>query len=146
MKAKVLTGINAVIAALLGFLGIGCQSTIMCEYGVPHATLNVSGTITNTESQPVKNIRVSVRLNPVPEAGLVPLAVSAENGSYESELDGIFPVQTATLFADDTTGVYDPDSVVVELKYDNSGVSKSDHWNRGTATVHQNFQLKKMTK
>ena len=142
MKAKVLTGINAVIAALLSFLGVSCRE-LASEYGVPYATLSVSGTVTNTDSQPVENIRVSVRLNPDPEVDKNPIAFSAEDGSYEGSLRGVFPVQTAMLFADDTTGVYDPDSVVVELKYDKSNVSASDHWNSGSATVHQNFRLKR---
>ena len=103
----------------------------------------VSGTITDSEAQPVKNIQVSVKLNANPQAGKVPVAVSAENGTYERELEGIFPVQTATLYADDTTGVYATDSAVVELRYDKSQVSKSNHWNNGTATVIQDFQLKK---
>jgi len=142
MKKKILTGINALIAALFGVLGMGCRQ-LVAEYGCPYATLDVSGTITDSEAQPVKNIQVSVKLNPNPEAGKIPMAVSVEDGTYEGELDGIFPVETATLYADDTTGVYATDSAVVELRYDKSQVSKSNHWNNGTATVIQDFQLKK---
>jgi len=142
MKKKILTGINALIAALFGVLGMSCQH-LVAEYGCPYATLDVSGTITDSEAQPVENIRVSVRLNPGPSTERIPVAVSVEDGTYEGELEGIFPVQTATLYADDTTGVYATDSAVVELKYDKSQVSQSNHWNNGTATVHQDFQLKK---
>ena len=149
MKTKILTGINALIAAILG--GMGLTGCIRCaygpnpdvEYGCPYATLDMSGTITDSEAQPLENIQVSVKLNPVPEAGRIPVAFSAEDGTYEGELEGVFPLETATLYAEDTTGVYASDSAVVELKYDNSQVSPSDHWNSGTAIVKQDFQLKK---
>lgn len=142
MKTKILTGINAMIAAMFGVLGMSCRQ-LVAEYGCPYATLDVSGTITNSEAQPVTNIQVSVKLNANPQAGKVPVAVSAEDGLYEGELEGVFPVQTAMLYADDTTGVYASDSAEVKLTYDKSQVSPSDHWNSGTATVNQDFQLKK---
>lgn len=142
MKKKILTGINAMIAAMMGFLAVGCKEPVNM-YGVPHADLDVSGTITDSEAQPVENIQVSVKLNANPQAGKVPVAVSAEDGLYEGELEGVFPVQTAMLYADDTTGVYASDSAEVKLTYDKSQVSPSDHWNSGTATVKQGFQLKK---
>ena len=130
------------IAAMMGFLAVGCKEPVNM-YGVPHATLDVSGTITDSEAQPVENIQVSVKLNANPQAGKIPVAVSAEDGLYEGELEGVFPVQTAMLYADDTTGVYASDSAEVKLTYDKSQVSPSDHWNSGTATVKQDFQLKK---
>ena len=142
MKTKILTGINAMIAALFGVLGMSCRQ-LVAEYGCPYATLDVSGTITDSEAQPVKNIQVSVKLNANPQAGKVPVAVSVEDGTYEGELEGVFPVQTAMLYADDTTGVYASDSAEVKLTYYKSQVSPSDHWNSGTATVNQDFQLKK---
>ena len=142
MKTKILTGINALIAALFGVLGMSCRQ-LVAEYGCPYATLDVSGTITDSEAQPVENIQVSVKLNANPQAGKVPVAVSAEDGLYEGELEGVFPVQTAMLYADDTTGVYASDSAEVKLTYDKSQVSPSDRWNSGTATVKQDFQLKK---
>ena len=148
MKKKILTGINALIAAILGSMGLtscfpNAYGVLYTEYGCPYATLDVSGTITDSETQPVENIQVSVKLNPAPEAGRIPVAFSAEDGTYEGELEGVFPLETAMLYAEDTTGVYATDSAVVELKYDNSQVSPSDHWNSGTATVKQDFQLKK---
>lgn len=142
MKKKILTGINAMIAAMMGFLAVGCKEPVNM-YGVPHADLNVSGTITDEENQPVENIQVSVKLNFNPWSEKIPVAVSAEDGLYEGELEGVFPVQTAMLYADDTTGVYASDSAEVKLTYDKSQVSPSDHWNSGTATVKQDFQLKK---
>ena len=142
MKKKILTGINAMIAAMMGFLAVGCKEPVNM-YGVPHADLNVSGTITDEENQPVENIQVSVKLNFNPWSEKIPVAVSAEDGLYEGELEGVFPVQTAMLYADDTTGVYASDSAEVKLTYDKSQVSPSDHWNGGTATVNQDFQLKK---
>lgn len=142
MKKKILTVINAMIAAMMGFLAVGCKEPVGM-YGVPHADLNVSGTITDEENQPVENIQVSVKLNFNPWSGKIPVAVSAEDGLYEGELEGVFPVQTAMLYADDTTGVYASDSAEVKLTYDKSQVSPSDHWNSGTATVKQDFQLKK---
>ena len=142
MKKKILTGINAMIAAMMGFLAVGCTEPVNM-YGVPHADLNVSGTITDEENQPVENIQVSVKLNFNPWSEKIPVAVSAEDGLYEGELEGVFPVQTAMLYADDTTGVYASDSAEVKLTYDKSQVSPSDHWNGGTATVKQDFQLKK---
>ena len=147
MKTKILTGINALIALLLGVLGMGCHvPEIITEYGCPHATLDMSGIVTNQESKPLENIQVSLRNGDQDESlyrESEPIAYTEQDGNYSVTLDGIFPITSMMVIAKDTTGVYAPDSALVELKYDNSQVSASDHWNRGTATVKQDFQLKK---
>ena len=136
MKKKILTGINAMIAAMMGFLAVGCKEPVNM-YGVPHADLNVSGTITDEENQPLKDIKVQVRLlgyTPGPK-------YSDENGKYLYHSQEGLEADSVDILVQDTTGVYAPDSarVAVDLvKYD-----KIQDWQVGEATAKKDFQLKK---
>jgi len=111
----------------------------MAEYGCPHATLEVSGTIIDESNQPVENIQVRVKDN---GRQIMQDAYSGEEGRY-SEQGHIFPVSTVDLIVTDTAGVYAGDSVRVEVTYDKSHVAKGDHWNEGDAVIQYDFQLKK---
>ena len=136
MKTKILTGINALIAALMAFLGVGCQEPINM-YGVPHATLDVSGIITDEANQPLKDIKVQVRLLGITSGP----KFSDESGKYLfHSQDGLY-LDSVDILVQDTAGVYASDSarVAVDLvEYDNI-----HGWQVGEATAHQDFQLKK---
>lgn len=152
MKRKVLTGINALIALLLGILGLngGCLlkygPAIVAEYGVPHAMFEATGTITNEENEPIENIRVTLkdRYRPNRDYRSTMLDVyTADDGTYTVGPYGFFPVDSLDIIVTDTTGVYASDSVSVKVDYDRSKVKWGDNWDSGAGYVHQDFQLKK---
>jgi putative lipoprotein (rSAM/lipoprotein system) len=141
MKARLLTRVNAFIALLMGVLGFGsCESHLIAEYGCPHATLEVSGTITDESNQPVENIQVKVKSE---GRQITQEAYSNADGQYTTDQYAIFPVSTVDLIVTDTAGVYEGDSVRMDVTYDKSQVAKGDHWDEGDAVIQYDFQLKK---
>ena len=150
MKTRVLKGINFVLATVLGFLGFGCNkpNNYMMEgdfypelmYGVSFArsaTYDVSGKIKDeANNEPIKNIRVTVKSKRGDFQGIY----TKTNGSYSMLGAGVV-CDSLNIVAEDTTGVYEPDSVQVEVVLV-PGKNKDDRY-AGKATVHQDFQLKK---
>ena len=67
MKAKLLTGINALIATLVSLLGFTSCGNLFVEYGVPvaygtpSARWDVSGKVSDEENNPIENAQVIVR-------------------------------------------------------------------------------------
>ena len=149
MKTKVLKGINFVLATVLGFLGFGCNKPNKymggdfypeLMYGVSFpgsATYDVSGKVTDeTNDKPVKNIRVTVKSKRGDFQGIY----TKTNGSY-SMLGAGVPCDSLNIVAEDTTGVYEPDSVQVEVVLVPG--KNNDSRYAGKATVRQDFHLKK---
>ena len=137
MKKKILTGINALIALLMGGMGVSCKYGVPYpEYGCPYVSLDVSGTITDEANQPLKDIQVQVSLLGYTSSPIY----SDKNGTYLRQSN-----EGAAKYVDivvrDTAGVYASDSVRVDIErvmYD-----QPKGWKEGEATVKQDFQLKK---
>ena len=143
MKAKVLRGINAVLAAILGLLGVSCHFGY-AGYGSPYATFEMSGIVTDEQDQPLENIEVAVtnRWGRAYQEPPYVVGYTDKNGKYEWRTGGD-GLDSIDIIVRDTAGVYRADSVSLGVEYDRSGVSKSDHWNMGNAKVQQDFRLKK---
>lgn len=151
MKKSLLTGSNAVITflmALLGFGTTGCfkkygvpDDEMLLLYGVPHATFEASGKVTDEAAQPVENIRVTMKTKR--ENGYLSDQYTNEDGEYYVSLEDNWPIDSVDIIVTDTADVYEGDSVRVKVDYDRSGVAKDDGWNRGNGIVRQDFQLKK---
>ena len=59
MKKRILKTSNAFLAAILALFGISsCEDGIRAEYGVETSEFVIVGTITNEESDPIKDIQV----------------------------------------------------------------------------------------
>ena len=143
MKTNFFKGLNAILAFLVGLFGFtSCDEhgELVAEYGCPYATFKVSGNITDEAKQPVENIQVKVKNDGYQ---IMPEGYSDENGRYMIEDVGAFPVPNVDIIVTDTAGVFDSDSVRVEVTYDRSKVSPDDHWNDGEAVIQYDFQLKK---
>ena len=142
MKIKVLTRINSLIAVLLGVLGFGgCSSQpVVCEYGVPHASLAVSGSITNQANKPLENIQVTVKGKG--DNRVLGEVYSAANGQYTMTSDYVFPEDSFDILVTDKADVYESDSLRVKAEYDRTNVASNDTWNDGIGIIRQDFQLK----
>ena len=154
MKAKLLTRINSLIAVLVSLLGFsGCDFyrvkygvPIEAEYGVPYATFEAVGTITDEENKPLMDIRVQIKSKWLPaDAPEDPALVTStdETGKYNIYLVDYFPVDSVDLVVRDEAGIYASDSVRVKVDYDRSNVSLGDSWNRGNGFVEKDFTLQK---
>ncbi len=145
MRRTILTGINAVIALLLGLLGLnGCGRK---EYGTPYATFEAVGTITDEANKPVENIQVTLKDRYRPNRDYrrtYPAVYTDDGGEYViGPYNGFFPNDSMDIIVTDTSGIYAPDSVSVKVDYDRSKVAWGDNWNEGAGYVHQDFRLKK---
>lgn len=146
MKTKVLNKINSLIVLILGLLGFNSCDSPVAEYGTPHATFEATGTITDQENKPLKNIQVVVRQKAYgvgPANALLPEQYTDEEGMYRGSRNDAFPVDSVDIIVTDTAGVFESDSVRVKVDYDRSHVSQGDHWYAGGGYVQQDFQLKK---
>ena len=146
MKKSLLTGTNAVITFLMALLGFGTTGCFMkygapVEYGVPHATFEAAGKVTDEAAQPVENIRVTMKTKR--ENEYLSDQYTNEDGEYYVSLEDNWPIDSVDIIVTDTADVYEGDSVRVKVDYDRSGVSKGDNWNNGKGIVRQDFQLKK---
>ena len=151
MKKSLLTGTNAVITFLMALLGFGTSGCIGLygipeipgpeEYGTPYATFEAAGKVTDEETQPVENIRVTMKTKR--ENGYLSDQYTNEDGEYYVSLEDNWPIDSVDIIVTDTADVYEGDSVRVKVDYDRSGVSKGDNWNNGKGIVRQDFQLKK---
>lgn len=142
MKKSILICINALIATLMGLLGVSCHIGYY-EYGSPYATFEMSGTVTDEQEQPLENIQVAVRNRWDRENGSLGYIVCSTNPDGQYEWRSGAYTDSIEIIVRDTAGVYESDSVNVGLEFDRSGVSKQDHWNWGKAEVQQDFVLGK---
>ena len=151
MKAKILTRFNAMIAFFLTALGFGSCGWMqkygipdpLVEYGCPYATFEATGSVTDENAQPVANIHVRVQNKRGND--FYRDTYTGENGEYAVYMGRgeFFPPDSVDVIVTDTADVYAPDSARVEVSYDRSEVSPTDHWNKGKGAIHQDFRLHK---
>ena len=61
MKTNFLNLFNVILSALVGLLGV-VSCDMRSKYGVPYATLQVSGEITDTDNRPLQDIKVQLKV------------------------------------------------------------------------------------
>lgn len=146
MIAKILTLLNALLALMtsaLGFQSCGSgndNNVIATGYGVPHATFEASGVVTNKKGKPLPNIRVTIGAQRGYE---YPDVYTDEDGHYRLDDPNLFPTDSMSIVVEDESGRYAKDSVRVAVDYDRSQVPADDYWDHGAGTIHQDFELKK---
>lgn len=130
---------NAVIAAVLGLLGVtSCIAPVMYGPGVPEDTIEVEGEVTNEEGEPLESMQVVINTARVRMNDTI-----YTNAEGEIERHYGFP-QTANdtllLEVNDTTGVYESEKVAVPFT-EMTKENESD-WER-EYSVDVKVQLKK---
>ncbi|MBQ1696723.1 MAG: radical SAM-associated putative lipoprotein [Bacteroidales bacterium] len=128
----------AIISALLGMLGYAACGSKEDEaeallYGQPHADFKVEGAVFNEEGAPINGVRVYVR----DSHGMV--AKSDQEGKFVFRDDYMWPRRYVWVIAEDPSGVYAADSVMVTAKYEGGDGS----WYKGSYSTTQDFKLKK---
>ena len=70
MKKRFLERINAILASVIAFLGVGQSAysqhfskEVMCKYGVPHAEHIVTGKVTSSNGKPLKDMEVEIQIS-----------------------------------------------------------------------------------
>lgn len=145
MKRNILSFINRSLAALLALLGFqACESfpdkygVPASEYGVPYAEFEVQGKVTDTKQEPLKDILVAVEISDNGSSELRDTLYTDESGEYHWK-GGAFPLDSAKIVVNDTTGKYASDSTKVALSYDRS---QAHGWYVGVASAEADFELK----
>lgn len=142
MKRKTLSFINRCLAAVLAVLGFqttGCAKkygVMEVEYGTPWAKYEVQGKVTDPEQAPLKGVQVV--LEDIKHQGLSDTLYTDENGEYKFQSD-YFPIDSVSVTANDTAGVYASESKKEALSYDRKD---ADTWYRGVGSAEVNFELK----
>lgn len=143
MKRKTLSFINRCLAALLALLGFqACDfpkkyGVPAPEYGTPYAEFEVQGKVTDTAQEPLKDILVAIEISDG-YSRLRDTLYTDKSGEYHWK-GGAFPLDSAKIVVNDTTGKYASDSTKVALSYDRT---KADGWYRGVGTAEADFELK----
>ncbi len=136
MKRNILSFINRSLAALLALLGFqACEFPE--KYGVPYADFQVQGKVTDTKQEPLKDILVAIEISDG-YSGLRDTLYTDESGKYHWK-GGAFPLDSAKIVVNDTTGKYASDSTKVALSYDRS---QAHGWYDGVASAEADFELK----
>ena len=117
----------------------GVAFTFAACYGTPYEPnfeFEASGEITNEGNEPIENVEVTVKYRGCPVCG----KYSDKEGNYLIR-QGYFPtVDSLDIVARDTSGIYEPDSVRMEVVVDPATKTK---WSEGSFVVKQDFQLRK---
>ena len=141
----------ALVSALLGMLGfaacgskdddcdllpprIGGSSIIEngpCLYGQPYAIFQATGAVFNEDGEAVEGVKVYVRDH------YGDTTKTDQDGKFVFYSDDIFP-RDYWLMTEDSSGVYEADSVRVITKFEGGG-----EWYRGSYSTTQDFTLKK---
>ena len=154
MKAKVLMRINAIIAAILSFLGISsCNNMPVlygtpAMYGVPIVNLQASGKVTNEQKEPLQNINIQIKKENEGEKYDIVYGsdiFTDTDGKWKLEYNLDLPVDlmengkdSIWIHAVDTTAAYSSDSVKIEITLDRT---QAHEWVEGACTIEQDFQL-----
>ena len=125
---------------LLFLLSIAGISVISCvDYGVPYATFELKGNITDTLNNPIENIQVSIDYDATTSdaEGNYGIAVYTE-GTATSE----FLVKVEDIDGEENGGEFQTHIISLPVKEsDYVGKKKDSKWDMGKATKEVNFKL-----
>jgi putative lipoprotein (rSAM/lipoprotein system) len=135
--SKIITG----LLALLGFTGcdvIGGKDM----YGTPTASYEVKGRVTDSEGEPVRDIKIVVGDENTPEE-YMPVGITDASGSYSVTWrdfpDSPFPVTAQDIDGPENGGEFATE--VVEVKFVSDDYVGGDGWYSGKATKEIDFEL-----
>lgn len=132
--------------ALLGFSS--CSSSDEEEsyppvmYGTAYSTFEIKGTVSNADSQPIKDATVTAKVGPVTESGwfgVVDVTTTGSNGEYK--VNGPVASYTIRIIAEDNV-THQKDSVDI-ITDPSKDPNAAEHWVGGDFTDEVNIQIKK---
>lgn len=130
-------------AAGMAILGFGCcNNEPLCMYGTPTGTFEIKGKVTSEENNSAADAVVRIT-RPDINSGVYSVAETktSDNGEYVAKGEVILLDKAKVVCLPDNPAL-EPDSVVIELKYNDTGHEDS-HWDIGHADAVVDFKLKK---
>ena len=129
----------AVGAAALG-MNVGCERTMMCEYGTPEATYHVKGRVTAPDGTPVPGIEVSQNWG---AESRHPFDTTDAQGNFKTTVRSFpgEPIQLTFTDIDSTENGSYLDTTVHVATRDVPLSGGDGHWYRGEGTVNVNVTL-----
>jgi putative lipoprotein (rSAM/lipoprotein system) len=159
MKVRVKRWYQAILSALLTILGFetcsvgsdGDDAPIICEYGMPFATYNLKGTVTDETGKPIEGIKTSVKYvfdRPTGETEAWGI------DSVKTDADGQYKLQTDDIHNDIRLIVEDVDGMANggQFRSDTLSIDRSKavktaegdgNWYMGTFEIRNNIKMKK---
>lgn len=145
LKNKTLNFANIIWASLLSLLGFTACKTgseigngeVICMYGVPTASLSMTGTVVNEQGSAIKGIQVKVTTDSDVIAEPI---LTDEQGKFAVNSSYFYAESVNIISTDvdgDENGAYQTDSTNVPLTYEGAS-----GWNSGTAKVDKTITLK----
>ena len=136
IKTNFLHGYNLLLALFLTFLGCSNNDEPIAEYGTPHATFIVTGTIqSETDDEAIPGIKVEMNGSS---------AHSDESGNYEIEVSDFPTDQTFSMkFTDEDgaeNGTYMPLDTIAEF-VDPQFTGETDSWDEGQTEKEINIKM-----
>ncbi len=144
MNTKVNSYLNAMLVAILGVLGFGCDR-VVAEYGVPSADFTLEGEVTNESKEPLKDIQIVMRRGWTDNSDSVrweqynDTLYSGVDGRYYKSYPRDFPLDHCRVIANDPSGVYESDTIDARVSYSGG----DGHWYEGEAQLTADFVLKR---
>ncbi len=144
MKTKLKIWMNVLLGAFVGMLGYGCDdSSRSGMYGTPTGDLVFKSHVSNEANESLEGVQVVQQGGWKDGAGTMywerwadTLYTDAEGNVYKL-YQGDIPLPYHKVIVNDTTGEYQSDSIITEVKYTGGDGS----WNSGRATLDVNFTL-----
>lgn len=138
---SLLTRLCTVGMAILGF---GCSSNDepLCMYGTPTGTFEIKGKVISEDNNSTADAIVKIT-RPDLNSGVYSLYETKTTGNGEYAVKGkeiLLDKAKVVCLPDDPA--LEPDSVVIDLKYDDTGHDDS-FWDNGHADATVDFKLKK---
>ena len=131
---KISSSVLALFLSILGFSSCGDNSEETCMYGTPSADFAISGKVTDSKNNPIKNIQISTDTD---------TTKTDSEGKYLLNIDRGFPTDLKLEYKDidkEENGSFDTKEVVE--KFDSSDFVDGDgSWYEGKATRTVNVTL-----
>lgn len=139
------------LLALLGFSAAYAQddgTRPMLKYGVPRATFELKGQVTNLRNRPIKDVQVNI----TNEAnGTNDMVMTDAKGHFEYSTsmfptDHVYKVKVTDIDGRKNRGDFADEEYEVKVTGKDYEQNTGDMWNRGTVTKEEKFVLKKKSK
>jgi len=155
MKVRFYRWYNALLGAILAFLGYSCSDGpdeygTPVEYGVPTARYEMKGTVTDEHGAALQGIKVSLKVET--ERNLyepIDSTKTDSQGSYLMKVNqGVLQFKGVKLIVEDVDGEknggeFQSDTVNVSAITPKKISEGNGHWNMGDYEINANVKLKK---
>lgn len=144
MKTKLYKTIDKLLTYLLGVLGLSACDSLICEYGSPHATYQITGKVTDKSTgKAIPNIQITFSHS-------CDTIYTDNKGEYGYGINGFIAYDTLEIKAEDIDGaanggMFASDSAQVIFTEADKTSEGNSNWDKGSYAKTINFTLAPQT-